>query len=406
MLLTDIRIRGAKPDAKTMRLFDGGGLYLEIAPSGGKWWRFKYRFDGKEKRVSLGVYPTIGLKDARLKHGEARKQLANGIDPGAQRKAQKASSNEQAANTFAVIAREWIERNSPKWGESYSKKIVRRLEVDLFPRLRSRPLAGIKAHELLVVLRKVESRGAIETAHRCMQYCSQIFRYAVATGRAERDPTFDLRGALTSVKQKHRASITDPKEVGELMRAIDGYQGSPVTKIALQLAPLTFVRPGELRGAEWAEFDLEDGKEWRISAHRMKMREQHVVPLSKQALALLKELRLLTGHSRYLFPGVRNHDRSMSENTITAALRRLDYEKGEMTGHGFRSMASTLLNEQGWNRDAIERQLAHAERSEVRAAYNYAEYLPERRKMMQAWADYLDRLKVGAKIHDFPRKTA
>lgn len=261
----------------------------------------------------------------------------------------------------------------------------------------TRPVDEIAAPDVLSALRRIESRGAIETAHRAQQNCSQVFRYAVATGRAHRDPTGDLRGALTPVKERHHASITDPKKVGELMRAIAGYDGSPITKCALQLAPLTFVRPGELRRAEWKEFDLEKA-EWRIPAARMKFREQHIVPLSKQAVSPLKEVQPITGSKQFVFTGARTNGRSMSENTVNAALRRLGYSRDEMTGHGFKSMASTLLNEQGWHRDAIERQLAHSERNAVRAAYNYAEHLPERRRMMQAWADYLDCLKTGAKV--------
>jgi integrase len=397
MPLTDVVIRNTKPSIKPLRLFDGGGLYLEVAPSGGKWWRFKYRFAGKEKRLSLGVFPEVGLKDARLKRDSARRQLADGLDPSGQRQALKASLAEKASNSLEVIAREWIENKSSKWAESNIEKITRHLEINIFPYLGSKPITDISARELLAVLRKMESRDAIETEHRCLQYCGQIFRYAIATSRAERDTAADLRGALPSVKTKHHATITDPKKIGELLRVIDSYQGSPITKAALILAPLTFVRPGELRKAEWSEFDW-DNKEWRIGSHRMKMREQHIVPLSKQAIVILEELKMLTGHSRHVFPGVRNHDRPMSENTVNAALRRMDYSKDEICGHGFRAMAATLLNEQGWNRDAIERQLAHGERNKIRAAYNHAQYLPERRKMMQAWADYLDKLKTGAEI--------
>lgn len=397
MALTDKAIRTAKPSSKPVRLFDGGGLYLEIAPSGGKWWRLKYRFAGKENRLSLGVYPEVALKQARDGRDEARRLLANGIDPSQQRKARKVAITDRAANSFEAVAREWFASFSKAWVKSHSDKIIRRLEHNVFPWMGGRPVAEITARELLSVLRKVEGRGAIETAHRTKQSCSQVFRYAVATGRADRDPTVDLRGALAPAKEQHHASIRDPQAIGALLRAIEGYDGSPVTKCALQLAPLTFVRPGELRRAEWPEFDF-DKAEWRIPGARMKMREQHIVPLSPQAVAVLKELHLLTGRGRYVFPGARTNGRPMSENTVNAALRRLGYAKDEMTGHGFRSMASTLLNEQGWNRDAIERQLAHAERDEVRAAYNFAEHLPERRRMMRAWADYLDKLKTGAEV--------
>ena len=397
MSLTDKSIRTARHSDKAVRLFDGGGLYLEFAPKGGKWWRLKYRFGGKEKRFSLGVYPHVTLKQARERRDEAKKLLANGIDPSVQRKASNAAVTERAANSFEAIAREWFASFSRKWVKGHSDKVLRRLEHNVFPYLGARPIAEITTPELLVVLRKVEGRGAIETAHRTKQNCSQVFRYAVATGRAERDPTVELRGALTPVRERHHPTITDPKAIGALLRAIVGYDGSLVTRCALRLAPLTFVRPGELRRAEWPEFDF-DKAEWRIPAERMKMREQHIVPLSTQAVAVLIELQPLTGRNRYVFPGARTNGRPMSENTVNAALRRLGYASDQMTGHGFRSMASTLLNEQGWHRDAIERQLAHAERDNVRAAYNYAEHLPERRRMMQAWADCLDTLTQGAQI--------
>lgn len=396
-MLTDTKIRTAKAAEKPYRLFDGGGLYLEVAPGGGKWWRLKYRFGGKEKRLSLGVYPAVNLKAARERCNKARRQLADDIDPGLTRKAEKHTKAVNAGNSFEAVAREWFEKNKATWVDSHSDKIIRRLERDIFPWLGARPVAEVTAPEILRALRRVENRGAVETAHRIQQNCGQVFRYAIATGRADRNPAADLRGALPPVKQEHHASITEPTAIGGLLRAIDGYEGAFVTKCALRLAPLVFVRPGELRKAEWSEFDL--GKaEWRIPPTRMKRRELHVVPLSQQALEILNELRPLTGEDRYLFPGVRGRKKFMSENTINAALRRLGYDGTQMTGHGFRSMASTLLNEQGWHRDAIERQLAHAERNAVRAAYNYAEHLPERRRMMQSWADYLDGLKRGAKV--------
>jgi integrase len=405
MTLTDKTIRAAKHGDKAVRLFDGGGLYLELAPSGGKWWRLKYRFAGKEKRLSLGVYPHVTLKMARERRDDAKRLLANGVDPSAQRQAQKAVVTDRAANSFEAVAREWFAKFSGQWVKSHSSKILKRLEGNVFPYLGGRPIAEITPKEVLAALRRVEGRGAIETAHRTKQNCSQVFRYAVATGRADRDPTVDLRGALTPVVEQHHASITDPKAVGALLRAIEGYEGSPITKAALMLAPLTFVRPGELRAAEWSEVNL-DKAEWRIAAERMKMREQHIVPLSTQAVAVLKELAPLTGRGKYLFPGARTNGRPMSENTINAALRRLGYPKEQMTGHGFRSMASTLLNEHGWNRDAIERQLAHGERDEVRGAYNFAEYLPTRKKMMQAWAETLDALRTGAKVTPIKRAAA
>ncbi|MES1189629.1 MAG: integrase arm-type DNA-binding domain-containing protein [Steroidobacter sp.] len=397
MPLTVTQIQNVKPQHKAVRLFDERGLYLEIVPSGGRWWRFKYRFAGKEKRISLGVYPDVGLKDAREKRDEARKQVAAGIDPGEVRKAAKHAIIEKTENTLAALAREWFAKYSPNWAPTHSSKIIRRLEADIFPWLGAFPIRDVKAPELLTVLRRIEARGAVETAHRVLQNCGQIFRYAVATGRADRDVSADLRGALPPVKERHHPSITEPKLVGALLRAIEGYRGSYVTKCALKLAPLVFVRPGELRKAEWSEVNFEQA-EWRIPATRMKMRALHIVPLSAQAMVVLRELQSLTGSSRFIFPSARGKCLPMSENTVNAALRRLGYDKTEMTGHGFRSMASTLLNEQGWNRDAIERQLSHAERDSIRAAYNYAEHLPERKRMMQAWADYLDTLTAGATV--------
>lgn len=396
MAITAFEIKNVRAVDKPVKLFDGGGLFLLVQPSGTRWWRFKYRYLGKEKLLSLGTFPEVSLKDARERREAARKQLANGIDPSEHRKSTKTALLAISENAFEKVAREWFERYSKKWAASHGDRIIRRLERDIFPWIGHRPVGEISAPDLLMVLRRIENRGAIETSHRALQNCSRVFRYAVATGRAERDPSGDLRGALTPVREKHHASITEPKGVGELMRAIEGYQGSVITKCALRLAPLVFVRPGELRRAEWEEFDL-DGAEWRIPASRMKAREKHIVPLSRQAVDILRELHAATGEKRFLFPGARTNGRSMSENTVNAALRRLGYSREEMTGHGFRSMASTLLNEQGWNRDAIERQLAHGERNSVRAAYNFAEHLPERRRMMQAWADYLDQLRQAGK---------
>ncbi len=385
MPLTDVSIRAAKPRQKTFKLFDSGGLYLELSPAGGKWWRWKYRFGGKEKRLSFGVYPDVNLKAARKRRDEARQRLADGIDPGEARKAEKIA--QAGAESFEAVTREWHAKFSPGWVASHGDRILRRFEKDLFPWLGKRSMLEIKAPELLAVLRRIENRGALESAHRAMQNCGQVFRYAVATGRAERDPTGDLRGALPPPKEKHHASILEPKRIAELLRAMDSYQGYYVTKSALGLAPLVFVRPGELRKAQWPEIDLEKA-EWKIPGERMKMREQHIVPLSRQAIEILSELEPLTNREivarpnapRYVFPSARTHERPMGENAILGALRRMDYTKEEMTGHGFRSMASTLLHEQGWNHQVIERQLAHAERNAVSAAYNFAEHLPERRR--------------------------
>ncbi len=391
MRLTDTAIKNAKGREKPYKLFDGHGLFLPVNPNGRKGWRFKYRYNGKEKLLSLGPYPDVSLAKARDRRADARKLLVDGVDPSVVKRAEKFARLEQGTNTFEAIGREWFAKNSPRWSKSHSDRSKRLLEKDLYPWLGPRPIAEIDAPELLRVIRRIESRGAVDTAHRALQYCGMVFRYAVATGRADRDPSGDLRGSLPPVQKKHHASITEPKAVGGLLRAIDGYEGHLVTRCALQLAPLVFVRPGELRRAEWSEFDFENA-EWRIPAEKMKMTTPHIVPLSRQAVAVLQEVKPLTGAGIYVFPSVRSRQRPMSENTVNAALRRLGYTKDQMTGHGFRSMASTLLNEQGWHHDAIERQLAHAERNGVRAAYNYAEHLPERRKMMQAWADYLDSL--------------
>lgn len=397
MALTETKVRNAKAGAKPFKLTDGSGLYLLVTPAGGRWWRFDYRFSGKRKTLSMGVYPDVSLKQARERRDDARRLVADGVDPGAVRQLEKSGRADRASNSFELVAREWLGKFSPSWTTEYAERLESRLERDIFPWIGARPVGDVTAPELLTVLRRIEARGVTETAHRALQDCGRVFCYAVATGRAERDPSSDLRGALAPVRQKHFASITDPAAVGGLLRAIDGYEGSLVTRCAIRLAPLVFVRPGELRQAEWTEFNL-DAAEWRIPAAKMKMRDPHIVPLSRQAVEVLRTLHPLTGHGRYLFPGVRTAMRPMSENTVNAALRRLGFSKDEMTGHGFRSMASTLLNEQGWNRDAIERQLAHIERNAVRAAYNYAEHLPERRKMMQAWANHLDSLKSGAKV--------
>ena len=392
MALTDRAIQNLKATGKPHKHFDGGGLHIHVSPTGGKLWRLSYRFHGKPKLLSLGAYPTVTLKMARDRREEAKSLLASGIDPGTRKRELKQEAMTQAANTFEAIAREWYAKYKSKWVEKTAKIILSCLEKNIFPAIGKLPIATIKAPELLAIVRSLETRGAFYTTHRVIQYCGQIFRYAIATGRAEHDITADLRGALPPHKPKHFASITDPRQVGQLLRAIDGYRGHFTVACALKLAPLVFVRPSELRCAEWAEFDL-DNAEWRIPAERMKMGEQHIVPLARQALEILKELKMVTGCGKYLFPSLRTAIRPISDNTVNAALRRLGYSTEEMTGHGFRSMASTLLNELGWNRDAIERQLAHGERNAVRAAYNYAEFLPERRKMMGAWADYLDKLR-------------
>jgi integrase len=398
--LTQTAIRAAKPTQKPYKLSDGGGLYLLVNPSGALWWRLKYRFEGREKLLSVGVHPHISLQQARAFRDEAKKAVANGVDPSAKRQAERAST----ANSFEAVAREWLALQEKTLAPATYEKAVWTLETLVHPYIGSRPIAKLTASDVLKVLKRVEGRGTHETAHRTRQRCSQVFRYAVQTERAAHDVTADLRGALAPVVSEHFATITEPARIGELLRAIDGYTGHFVTAFALKLAPQLFVRPGELRHAEWPEFDLDASEpQWRIPADKMKMGEQHIVPLSIQAVALLRELQPLTGRGQYVFPSLRSRSRPMSNNTVNAALRRLGYTSEEMTGHGFRSLASTSLNEQGYHPDLIELQLAHAERNKVRAAYNKAQRLPERRKMMQAWSDYLDGLRTSANVVPFRR---
>jgi len=392
-MLNDTKVRSAKSREKAFKLSDERGLFLLVTPTGSRLWRLKYRLNGREKLISLGAYPDVTLKRAREKRDAARRLIADGIDPSAQRKAERAA----LAQSFEGVAKEWLELQTKSLAPETISILSARLDSGLYPYIGSRPISAITAQELLGALRRIEARGRHETAHRVRALAGRVFRYAVATGRAHHDVAADLKGALAPVKSKHFASVTDPARVGELMRAIHGYSGHPVTALALKLAPLVFVRPGELRAAEWSEFDLENA-EWRIPGERMKMGEPHLVPLSRQALAILRELQPLARGGKYLFPSLRTRDRPMSDNTINAALRRMGYTSEEQTGHGFRSMASTLLNEQGYPPDVIELQLAHTERNKVRAAYNKAQRLPERRKMMQAWADYLDGLRIGGNV--------
>lgn len=396
MALTDTAIRNAKPREKPVKLFDERGLYLEVSPSGGKWWRLKYRFNGKENRLSLGVYPDVNLKDARNRREDARKLLANGVDPSENRKVQKSASSDRAANSFEVVAREWFAKHSSNWAVTHASKIIQRLEKDVFPWLGGKPIAEVTAPVLLSMLRRIESRGALDTAHRAQQNCGQIFRYGIATGRCERDPASDLRGALAPAKQEHFASITEPAAVGELLRAIDGFRGTLVVQCALRLAPLFFVRPGELRHAEWQQFDFQKG-EWRYVVS--KTRSEHLVPLAAQALVILHDLRPLTGHGKYVFPG-RDPKKPMSDAAVNAALRRMGYDtKTEITGHGFRAMARTILHQElGVKPEVIEHQLAHRVPDALGTAYNRTKFLKERQVMMQQWADYLDKLKVGAEV--------
>jgi integrase len=394
MPLTDTGVRNAKPGEKPVKLFDERGLFMIVTPAGGKWWRLKYRFDQKEKMLSLGVYPDVGLKDARDRRDTARKLIAAGIDPSLNRKAQKAARQQSVANSFEVVAREWYVKLSPNWAASHGDRTIRRFERDIFPWIGARPIAEISAPELLSVVRRIESRGALETAHRALGNCGQVFRYAVATGRAIRDPSGDLRGALPPPKGEHFAAVTEPKQAAQLLRTLDSYQGTLAVSCALRLAPLVFARPGELRAAEWADIDLETA-EWRYTV--TKTDTAHIVPLAKQAVAILRELQPLTGSARYVFPSARTHDRPMSDNAILAAMRRLGIDKTEMSGHGFRAMARTILDEVlGVRPELIEHQLAHAVKDPNGRAYNRTAHLDERRKMMQKWADYLDGLKNGA----------
>jgi integrase len=360
MPLTDVAVRRAAPRPKPYKLFDSDGLFILVNPAGSKWWRFKYRFGGKEKLLSLGTYPEVTLADARKRRDAERKKVADKIDPAIARKTAKASWIQNQANSFEVVAREWIETKSASWEDSNTKKTTRRLEVDVFPWLGHKPISEITPPELLAALRRTESRGAIDTAHRVLQTCGQVFRFATATGRTSHNPAADLRGALQAVKGAHFAAVTEPKAVGALLRALDDYKGSVVIRCALRLAPLVFLRPGELRKAEWTEIDFEKA-EWNIPGERMKMKQPHLVPLARQSLEVLEELRPLTGCGKYLFPSPRSSRRPMSDNAVLSALRRMGIGKEEMSGHGFGAMARTILDEVLHVRpDYIEHQLAHA----------------------------------------------
>jgi integrase len=398
MPLSDIAIRNAKPRRKAFKLSDGGGLHLRVQPNGAKLWRLAYRFTGKQKLLSFGAYPTITLADARAKRDVARKHLIEGSDPALLRKGEKATQ----VITFRLVAEELLKKMQREGRADATLTKTRWLLDFAFKTLGERPVAKISAHELLDMLRKVEGRGTYETARRLRSTCGMVFRYAIATGRAERDSSVDLRGALTTPKVKHRATIIEPKAIGGLMRAIDGYDGKPVTKAALRLAALLFVRPGELRHAEWTEIDL-DNTVWIIPAEKTKMRRPHRVPLATQALVIIKDLKSRSGQSNWVFPSISDWRRPISENTLNAALRRLGYGSDEMCAHGFRAMASTRLNEIGrWHPDVIERQLGHEEQNAVRRAYTHGvEYWSERIIMMQMWADYLDELRETGQVVPF-----
>ena len=404
MSLTDAKLRNTKPGDKAQRLWDSGGLYLEVSPTGGKLWRFKYRVGGKEKLLALGKWNAVSLAEAREKRDTAKKLLAQKIDPAERRKAEKREAEGRAANSFEFVAREWYEKRKGTWTPHHAKDVLRRLERNLFPDLGNRPIAEIKPSEVLAVVRKMDDRGAHDLAHRMLQVASQVFRYGRVTERCEHNPAADLHEALTPARPRNQPAVK-PEELPALLRDIDRYDqiGDLQTKLALRLLALTFVRTGELIGAEWTEFRLDkDEPIWIVPAGRMKMRTEHVVPLSRQALQVLGELRQLAGDSKYVLPG-RDPTKPISNNTLLYALYRLGYH-GRMTGHGFRAVASTVLNESAHFRpDMIERQLAHCERNDVRGAYNRAEYLDERRKMMQWYADKLDELARGGDVVPFKR---
>lgn len=393
----NIQVKNTKPAPKETKLFDGGGLFLLVSPAGGKLWRFKYRFAGKENTLSFGSYPTVTLQEARQRREDAKKLLSNGIDPQEVKKALKVATVAETANTFEAVAREWHENAKPNWSQNHAERLLKRLEQDVFPFIGNKPITDIKTPEIVEILKRVSTR-TLETAHRIKTAFYHIFHYAMLHGRIENNPAADLRKILPTVKYTHMAAPTDPKQVTPLLRAIDAFEGSFIVKCALQLAPLVFVRPGELRKAEWAEIDLEAAT-WNIPAEKMKMRQAHLVPLSRQVVAILKELHRLTGNGRYVFPCHRSPLRCMSENTVNASLRRMGFDKSEITGHGFRAMARTMLHEiLQFTPDAIEAQLAHAVPDRLGRAYNRTLHLAERRKMMQTWASYLDGLKNGAKV--------
>ena len=395
MPLTDREIRALKPGARPFKMGDARGLYLEVTPAGGKLWRMKYRIHGKEKRVALGAYPDVSLAEARNKCDDARRLLAAGGDPSAAKQVKKAVAREAADNSFEVVAREWHHLKSKDWSAGNARKLIRMLELHAFPKLGKRPIVELRAPEILAIVRPLEKRSTLELAHTVLQTCGRVIRYAIATGRAEVDFTPGLRGAIESVKVKHRPALTDPAEVGELLRAIQGYSGTVEVHAALRLLPMLFCRPGELRCAKWSEFDLAAGI-WSIPAERMKMRRAHIVPLSSQAIDILARLQPITGRGEYVLPG-RGGNRPMSDMTVNAALRRLGYDTSEqVTAHGFRATARTLLHEVlRFDPAVIEHQLAHRVPDALGAAYNRTQFLDERQAMMQQWADYLDELRAN-----------
>ena len=409
MALTDVAIKNAKPGAKPVKITDGSGMFLLVMPTGGKLWRLKYRIDGREKLLAIGVYPDVSLSAARKQRDDARELIAQGKDPSREKQREKVNSRIMADNTFSVIAGEYCakrKRDGQKaWGPATAKRSEYLLSL-LDNSIGKLAIHEIEPADVLAAVRKIESKGNLESARRTLQLASAVFRYGVATARLKSDPTRDLKGALTAPTVTHYGAVTDAKKVGELLRTIDGYAGQGLTKQAMQIAPHVFVRPGELRHAEWSEIDL-DGALWVIPAEKMKMRKPHHVPLSRQAIELFREVLPASGPTGYVFPSIRTRARPMSENTINAALRRLGFTGDEMTAHGFRAMASTLLNESGkWHPDAIERALAHGDTDKVRAAYHRGAHWKERVEMAQWWSDYLDQLRKGADIVPFPEREA
>lgn len=396
MTLTDTKIKNLKPSKKLYRKYDQGGLCIVVRPSGNKSWLYRYRLNGKEKTVAFGKYPAVSLRDAREKHQEAQKLLEDGKDPAAAKRQEKL----QTENSFGSVAAEWWKNQKDKWTPSHAQTIWTRLEKNALPWLKDRPINELTSREILQTLRRVEARNAFETAKRVGNYISNIFIYAVAAGYADNNPASDINKALKVTPGRNLPAITDPVKIGELLRTIETFQGSFPVLCALKFAPLVFVRPGELRHAEWSEVDF-NTKQWTIPSEKMKMNRDHIVPLSRQAVEILEELHPLTGHGKYIFPSIRTSTRPMSENTMNAALKRLGYSKDEIVPHGFRTMASTSLHELGWNSDVVEMQLAHTDRNRVRGIYNRAEYIEDRKRMMQAWADYLDGLRKGADIVPF-----
>jgi integrase len=396
MSLTATAVKQAKPKTKSFKISDGRGMYLQVMPNGSKYWRMKYRYLGREKTLALGVYPDVSLAEARRRREEARAMLANGTDPSEQKRITKLACFEEASNSFKSVSLEWFSKKMLDRSKSHRDRTIRALEKDIFPYIGSRPIAHLAAPDVLRVLRKIEARGAVETAHRAKQTMGQIFRYAVVTAKADRDPTADLKGALINPKKKHLASITNPTEVGKLLLAMDGYQGTLVVRTALLISPLLLCRPGELRHMEWNEINSQEER-WEIPAEKMKIRQPHIVPLSRQALDLLMKIHSLTGRGKYVFPSARGASRPLSENGVRTALRSMGYTNQQMTPHGFRAMGRTLLDEElNYRLDWIEQQLAHTVRDANGRAYNRAAYLAQRKEMMQTWANYLDDLRAAA----------